>query len=157
MDMGDREILDHFVRSRKKTIELLERVPDELLARKAEGEDMTLGWLFMHIADGPNWWMEHCMRDGMGWQYPGDGPFARKSIHIALIASLDRVVAFFEADREDRMGKAFELVPEKTEGEGSWLGRNRILYLTDHEVHHRGKIVLSVRQWEMSDLPFMPF
>ena len=156
MNAGDREILDHFVRTRKKTIELLEQVPDEWLTRKAEGEDMSLGWLFMHIAGGPDWWMEHCMQDGKRWQYPGVGPFTKDSIQTASSASLDRVRVFFEREGEDLMGKEFALSPEKTEGEGSWLGRNRVLYLADHEIHHRGKIILALRQWGMGEFPFMP-
>ncbi len=157
MNTGDREILDHFIRTRKKTLELFGLVPEDWLGKKADGEDMTLGWLFMHIADGPDWWMNHCMQDSMGWKYPGDGPFSRDSITNALNASLKRVLAFFESKDEDRMNKKFELPPEKTEGEGHWLGRNRILYLVDHEVHHRGKILLALRQWGMTDFPFMPF
>jgi uncharacterized damage-inducible protein DinB len=157
MDMGDREILEHFARTREKTIGLLERVPDEWLSRKADGEDMTLGWLFMHIANGPDWWMQHCMQDGKGWQYQGDGPFDRTSIQNGLVASCDRVLAFFETEGGESMGEEFELVPEKTVGKGKWIGRNRILYLADHEVHHRGKIVLSLRQWGMREFPFMPF
>ena len=153
MEMSDREILDHFVRTREKTIDLVKRVPNDWLSRRADGEDATLGWLFMHIADGPDWWMEHCMRDGQGWQYPGNGPFDRASIQNGLSASFDRVLAFFEYKGGEHMGREFELVPEKTEGKGKWLGRNRVLYLTDHEVHHRGKIVLSLRQWGMSDFP----
>jgi len=153
MDAGDREALDHFVRTRKSTIELLERVPDDWLARKADGENMTLGWLFMHVARAPDWWMEYCMQDGKGWQRPGAGVFARDTIQDALSSSIDRVLAFFEREGEDLMGKKFELVPEKSEGEGSWSGRNRVLYLADHEVHHRGKMVLSLRQWGMSDFP----
>jgi hypothetical protein len=55
MNTSDREILDHFVRIRKKTIELFSKVPDEWLSRKPDGEDMSLSWLFMHIAGGLNW------------------------------------------------------------------------------------------------------
>ncbi len=156
MNTGDREILDHFFRTRKKTLELFLRVPEDWLTRKADGEDMTLGWLFMHIADGPDWWMNYCMQDSMGWKYPGNGPFDKNAIDKALNASLKRVLGFFESE-EDRMNKRFELAPEKREEDESWLGRNRILYLADHEVHHRGKILLALRQWGTTDFPFMPF
>ena len=156
MNTSDREILDHFVHARKKTIELFRKVPDEWLGRKPDGEDMSLSWLFMHIAGGPNWWMNYCMQDGLGQQYPGNGPFDRDSVSNALKASLKRVLTFFESD-EDRMHTTFELIPEKREGDGSWLGCNRILYLSDHEVHHRGEIVLALRQWGMTGIPFMPF
>jgi uncharacterized damage-inducible protein DinB len=153
---ADREILEQFTRVREKTIEVLAGVPDEMLDRKADGEDMTLGWLFMHIADGPDWWMEHCMRDGQGWAYTGEGPFQKEEIRVALQASLRRVTGFFEAGDGERMGETFELVPEKTEGEGRWTGRDRVLYLTAHEVHHRGKMVLALRQWGATEIPFMP-
>lgn len=156
MNPADREILDHFVRVREKTIELLNGMPDEILGRKADGEDMTLGWLFMHIADGPDWWMEHCMRDGRGWVYPGDGPFQMDGIRAALRASLCRVTEFFEAGDGERMGESFGLDPEKTEGKGRRTGRDRVLYLTAHEVHHRGKMVLALRQWGPAEIPFMP-
>ena len=127
------------------------------LTRKADGEDMTLGHLFLHIANGPNWWMNYCMQDGGGWQYSGNSPFDRNSINKALNGSLERILAFFQSEQEDRMNKRFELAPEKREEDENWLGRNRILYLADHEVHHRGKIVLALRQWGMTDFPFMPF
>jgi uncharacterized damage-inducible protein DinB len=156
MNPADREILDHFARVREKTIELFEQMPDEMLGRKADGEDMTLGWLFMHIADGPDWWMEHCMQDGRGWIYPGDGPFQGEEIKGALQASLRRITEFFQAGDGERMGESFELDPEKTEGEGCWTGRNRVLYLAAHEVHHRGKMVLALRQWGADEFPFMP-
>ena len=69
MNTSDREILDHFVRTRKKTIELFGKVPEEWLSRKPDGEDMSVSWLFMHIAGGPNWWMNYCMQDAGGCEY----------------------------------------------------------------------------------------
>ena len=153
MDAGDREALDHFVRIRKATIRLLEQIPDDWLARNADGEDMPLGWLFMHIARTPDWWMAYCMRDGNGWRFPEGRIFDKNTVRDALFTSIPRVLAFFERSGEDRMGKVFELVPEKQEGAGHWSGRDRVLNFTDHEVHHRGKIVLSLRRWGMSDFP----
>ena len=157
MNEADKEILDHFIRTRTKTMELFEKVPDDWLARKADGEDMTLGWLFMHMADGADWWMNHCMQNGRGWEYPGDGSFDRDAIRAALRDSLKRVVSFFETGDGKNMNQVFEVPAEKREGEGRWTGRNRILYLTGHEVHHRGKIVLALRQWGMTKFPFIPF
>ncbi len=157
MNVSDREILDHFIRTRQRTIALFKQVPIDWLERKVDGEDMTMGWLFMHIADAPNWWMHYCMQDGKGWKCPSNDSFDPSSINDALANSLKRVQEFFELEEGIHMNVEFELPPEKREGEGCWIGRNRILYLTDHEVHHRGKIILALRQWGMKDIPFMPF
>jgi len=157
MNAGDKEILDHFVRTREATLKLFDRVAPEWLDRTAPGEDRSLGWLFMHIADGPDWWLNHCMQDSKGWQYPGGGPFDKDAICEALRSSLRRLTEFFERDDGAPLGDTFELIPEKREGQGRWTGRNRVLYLADHEVHHRGKIVLALRQWGMKKIPFLPF
>jgi len=154
VDDGDREILEHFIRTRAKTIELARRVPQELLTRIADGEGGPLNGLFIHIADGVDWWMHNVMRDGRGRipAYKRD----KDSILQVLAASRDRLVPFFAAGDGERMGLTFSFA-EEDGGTSHYVGRDRVLYLTDHEVHHRGKIVLALRQWGFTDIPFLPY
>jgi uncharacterized damage-inducible protein DinB len=156
MNDADKAILDHFTVARDKTLELLERVPAEWLTRQAEGEKHTLGQLFAHIADGPNWWLANVAKDGRGWRPPSTDHRDPAALRQALEASRQRMLDFFAADEGRRMGQEFTF----TEREGivrRYVGRDRVLYLTDHEVHHRGKIVLALRQWGHTDIPFMPY
>jgi uncharacterized damage-inducible protein DinB len=157
MEPADREVLDHFTRTRRKTMDLVDRIPDEWLSRTAPGEGGSLGEVLMHVANGPLWWLHSCMRDGMGWTPQPRGPFDKDQIRRALEESLARMLEFFEAEDGARLGREFSLPKDKAEGRGAWTGRNRVLYLADHEVHHRGKIVLALRQWGMREIPFIPF
>jgi len=72
-----------------------------------------------------------------------------------LRTTRDRLLAFFTADDGQPMHRTFSF----TDPDGTktyWIGRNRLLYLTDHEIHHRGKIVLALRQWGFTDIPHLP-
>lgn len=150
MNDSDRQILDHFTHTRGQTIELARWVPEDLLTRTADGEDHPLGWLFLHIPDGVDWWMHHVMRDGGPW--PPGYKRDKDSVIAALGASRDRLVSFFDAADGTPMAQTFTF-DDPHEDTGRWVGRERVLYLTDHEVHHRGKIVLALRQWGRSDYP----
>ena len=155
MNDADRTILDHFIGIRSKTIEMLGKVPDHLLAETAPGESEPLGWHFAHIASGPTWWMHYAMRDGGG--YMSEYPDQSRAIGASLEASRDRVVSFFEADDGEPMGRVYELSPEKEpEGSNQWTGRDRVLYLTAHELHHLGRAELALWQWGVTDLPDFP-
>jgi uncharacterized damage-inducible protein DinB len=154
MNDGDREILDHFARTRDQTIRLAERVPEDGLARTAAGEEHTLGWLFAHCACGTTWWLHNVLRDGQPSVPERDGD--KDWILDVLRATRDRFIAFFSADDGEPMGRTFSFA-ESDGTECKWVGRNRVLYLMDHEVHHRGKIVLALRQWGFKDIPFLPY
>lgn len=152
MHPADREILKHFRQIRQRTIDLVERIPEEMLARQADGEGLPLGKLFKHIAHVVDGWMEEFMGDGRGHPRYADD---KASILAALESTADRLVSFFEAEDGWRMGQEYPATLEN----GTpvvWTGRDRVLYLTDHEVHHRGKIVLALRQWGFEDIPPMP-
>src|SRR5215203_4961029 len=153
MNPADHEILKHFRQIRQRTIDLLERIPEEILTRQADGETIPLGKLFKHIAYVVDGWMDDFLQDGRGMPKYGDD---KASILAALESTADRLVSFFEADDGERMGQEHPTMLDDGVTPVLWTGRDRVLYLTDHEVHHRGKIVLALRQWGFADIPPMP-
>ena len=154
MNAADRELLDHFLRTREKTIELVQCIPDELLARTPNGEAQPLHHLLAHAGCSGEWKFPNIFDDGQPERY------VHPSERAALIAEIaywrDRVFAFFTAKDGANLDCTFHF----DEDDGTrleWTGRNRLLYLIDHEVHHRAKIVLALRQWGVEGLPFFPF
>ncbi len=131
---------------------MLERIPDELLARVPDGEETSVLWQLVHIADGPDWWMTHVLKDGGEWSWPPRYAGSRSGVAEGLAASRDRVLRFFRA----RAGAPMAMRYSGTDPGEEWTGRDRVLYLTEHEVHHRGRIVLALRQWGFDAFPGDP-
>jgi uncharacterized damage-inducible protein DinB len=153
MNPADREILKHFRQIRRRTVELLERIPEEMLTRQADGEGLPLGKLFKHIAYVVDSWLDEFLQDGKGRPRYADD---KASILAALESTAERLVSFFEAEDGREMGREYPTTLDDGVTPVLWTGRDRVLYLTDHEVHHRGKIVLALRQWGFADIPPMP-
>src|SRR5215213_6639995 len=63
MHPADHEILKHFRQIRQRTIDLVERIPEEMLTRQADGEALPLGRLFKHIAYTVDSWMDDFLLD----------------------------------------------------------------------------------------------
>jgi uncharacterized damage-inducible protein DinB len=153
LSAGDREIIDDFDRARGKTLSLLKIVPAKMLTRKPEGEDVTLGELFHHIAATTDGWMTRCMQDG--GPMPGAYNASKPAISKALSASRKRLLKHFKDGSGVNMDRVH--TPSRQGKVYRFVGRNRVCYLTQHEVHHRGKIILALRQWGVTEIPFMPF
>jgi uncharacterized damage-inducible protein DinB len=154
MHPADRELLDHFRRTRDKTIELVACIPEDLLGRTSPGESGPLHRLLAHAGCSESWKMANLLRDGQGPNH--SHPPDRAGLVAEITRCRDRVLAFFEADDGANLGRVFHLV-EQDGTRREWTGRNRLLYFIDHEVHHRGKVVLALRQYGSADIPFMPF
>ncbi|HWB21039.1 MAG TPA: DinB family protein [Phycisphaerales bacterium] len=156
MNPGDKEILADFDRTREVTIQLLKNVPPALLKKKPKGEDAAIAFLFHHISAVVDGWMVSCMQDGGP---PPDWNLKSAPSKPALLrhmqASRTRLLKFFNTRNGRAMSANFTRVRDgKTY---RFVGRNRVVYLTGHESHHRGKIVLALRQLGFTKIPFIPY
>ena len=151
MDDGDREIIEHFKWMRGNTIELAQRMTNELMGRTPDGESQKLSVLLTHAGCSGAWWMSNVLRDGgrESERFSDD----REEMIEEMQWWRDRVVSFFEANGGERMGQTFFF----TEEDGTkleWTGRNRLFYFIAHEADHYGRIVLALRQWGFDDIPW---
>ena len=154
MNAGDRQILDTFAAVRAGTIELARRVPDEWLARVADGETQPLSFLLCHAGCGEAWWMSSVLKDGGDERHPT--PELKQPVVAAIESARRRVLDYFAARDGQAMGAVFTWTDEHGV-QRQWVGRGRVLYYIGHEIHHRGKIDLALRQWGMTQIPFSPF
>jgi uncharacterized damage-inducible protein DinB len=147
------EILDAYGKTRGKTIELLEAVPEEWLERMPESGPHGLGRLFQHIARADTWWMTRVMRDGGAVVMEADG-LDKVQVRQRLRDTQQRVASFFAAPGS--LDSSYDY--QRPDGRvcplsGAWC----LLYLIEHEVHHRGQAVQILRQWGFDKMPFFPY
>ncbi len=146
MHDADLSILRHFAGIRDVTIALLRRLPEDWLDRPLPGGDgWTVRQAFLHIAAGQCGWLKG-LGDGKGWGVDPEEAMDRPGIETALRDARKRMLDFFGSPEVDRMSRAFP----------PHVGRDIVLYLTAHEVHHRGTVVRALWEWDMKDLPFEP-
>lgn len=157
MHPADEAILDAFDRTRQATAELLKRTPDDLLPRIPPGAEKSLAWEFWHIADGVYGWMTWCMEGGSA-----DDELPHRFANADLLSLLEstrvHLLDYFRANDGEAMGRSYRPASFRHLGRiNDFTGRERVLYLIGHEVHHRGKIVLALRQLGFTDVPFIPY
>lgn len=150
MDAGKLWVLDHFAVAREKTLELVRAIPEEWFDRKAAGEEVPLKGVLAHVSSAIDYYMTKVALDGKPrFARPGKG---RTGMIRALEKSRDRLLSFFETEGGKRLGQQF-----KEGRELVFTGQQMVDYLTDHEIHHRAKIVLALRQWGMKEFPPLNF
>jgi uncharacterized damage-inducible protein DinB len=145
MHEADLSILRHCAAIRDVTVELLRALPEGWLERPLPGGDgWTVRRAFLHIAAGQSWWLS-----GLDGQ-PGIGDedlLDAAGIEKALRDTGQRMLDFFGSSEVDHMGPL--------EGHPH-VGRDVVLYLTAHEIHHRGTVVRALWEWDLKDIPFEP-
>lgn len=112
------------------------------------GIDAVGGGLCVMRLDAPFWvfWL------GRSLERADPAGKGKRGMIKAFEKSRDRLLSFFEADGGVRLCQQFR------EGrESVFTGRQMVDYLIDHEIHHRAKIVLALRQWGMEKLPPLNF
>ncbi|MBC8145414.1 MAG: DinB family protein [bacterium] len=153
MHDADRMILEHFTAVRARTVELLAAIPDEMLERTPDSSTMSVGKEIAHLARALESWLYHVLEDGAA--EPERIGTDRVSIRAALDHSRDRLLTHFTKNDGANMSQVIES-EYSTGAPVTYIGRERVLYLTAHEVHHRGRIVVSLRQWGLDRIPTMP-
>ena len=146
MQDADLSILRHFAGIGDVTVALLHKVPEDWLDRPLPGGDgWTVRRLFLHIAGGQCGWLQY-LGDGKGG-IDEEAQLDSAGIERVLLDARKRMIDFFGSSEVDHMGPL-----ERDEH----VGRELLLYLTSHEVHHRGTLVRALWQWNLKDTPFEP-
>jgi len=115
---------------RSKTVELLDSVPDELMAVKSP-DGRSVSQLFTHIHDGLCLWMRSATS---GWKHEAFGDNAgpsKEDLRTALVEGCTELVQHF-SEGDGRLMKE-EVPPVGT-------GADLIGYMVAHEAHHHGEI-----------------
>jgi uncharacterized damage-inducible protein DinB len=147
MHEADLSILRHFAGIGDVTIALLRRLREDWLDRPLPGGDgWTVRTAFLHIAAGQCGWLRG-LGEGGGSVDP-DVPLDKAAVERTLLDARRRMLEFFGPRMDARWPTEHAETPH--------VGRDIVLYLTAHEVHHRGTLVRALWEWDMKDLPFEP-
>ena len=122
---------------RPPIMEALVKTPDDKLDwMPAEGM-LSLGNIFMHIAEAGDWWIDK-MIDGKDYEDIVPGPsYPKKDIEAMLNNHWKRLEHFYDRCPEIAERK----IPHTRKGKkhmltGGWI----MMHLFEHDIHHRSQI-----------------
>lgn len=115
----------------------LELVPDDKLDWAPAKDMITLGNIFMHIAEASDWWISAVMDDGKYTDYTPCPSLPKPEIAGLLDAHWKRLEDVFarpaEAFEREYDMRRFKRDRSPT---GEWI----FLHLLEHDIHHRSQI-----------------
>lgn len=122
---------------RPPIIRALEMAPDNRLDWAPEDEMITLGNLFMHIAEASDWWISAIVNDKEYIDYTPCPSLPKPQISAMLDSHWERLEQFF-AGAPEILAAEYDM---------NRFGRDRIvsgywifLHLLEHDIHHRSQI-----------------
>jgi len=138
--VGDQSLAEQLVDtwriSNRINLYLLDAIPDEALDDMAPTKGRSVGKALAHLHNVRLMWLDSAakeLRDGLA-KFDADAAVDRATLRAALEASALAIEALLARGLEEGKIKGFKPHP------AAFLG-----YLTAHEGHHRGQIMLALK------------
>lgn len=151
---GARHLAEAFCTVRKNTITIAEDIPEDKYAFRGAPNTRTISQLLIHIAVSPLWQQElHSQRKASleGYDFPGrfmkdkaeeQVPRTKPEIIDLLQRSGDAFASFLEGLSEEVLGESVSMPG----GRSTKSRLEMLLSVKEHEMHHRGQLMLIERQ-----------
>ena len=152
---GAKQLADSFRTVRKNTLAIAEDIPEDKYAFRATPEVMSVGEMLAHLAVSPMWQID-VHGEGMGrldFAFFGARMQQAKAEEQALRTKAEIIAAL--RDNGDRFAKFVEGLDEATlqssvalpaqSGASSKTRFEMLLSPKEHEMHHRGQLMLLQR------------
>lgn len=151
---GVKHLADAFRTVRKNTIAIAQDIPEDNYGFRAAPGARTVSQLLIHIGVSPSWQQElHSQRVATleGFDFPGrfmkdkaeeQVPRTKAEIIDMLQQSGEAFASFLDGLSEDALGESVSMPG----GQSTKSRLEMLLSVKEHEMHHRGQLMLIERQ-----------
>jgi uncharacterized damage-inducible protein DinB len=152
---GAKQLADSFRTVRKNTLAIAEEIPEDKYGFKAAPEVMSVGEMLAHLAVSPMWHIDVHTKKTPALDFAFFGARAQQAkaeeqalrtkaeIVQALKDNGEKFAAFLEALDEATLQSLVALPPQS--GHSSKTRFEMLLGAKEHEMHHRGQLMLVQR------------
>jgi uncharacterized damage-inducible protein DinB len=149
---GAQQLADAWRTVRKNTIQIAEEIPEEQYGFRASADTMTVGELLAHMATSQRWAIMMIFEEKKENVTVDDFPryFGSAAAEASALTTKDAIVAALKANGEDVASRLQGVTEEDLAGtvtmpNGSKSRFEILLGLKEHEMHHRGQLMLIQR------------